>query len=74
MLKESWFSTMIRLLIAPLSIPWPSLGKLASATMFPVGLIFVTFLGAELFTGNNLLIMTVTDRKASMGRLSSAWR
>ena len=28
--------------IAPLSIPWPSLGKLASATMFPVGLIFVT--------------------------------
>jgi len=60
-------------LIAPLSIPWPSLGKLASATMFPVGLIFVTFLGAELFTGNNMLIMTVIDRKASVGRMFLNW-
>lgn len=60
-------------LIAPLSIPWPSLGKLASATMFPVGLIFVTFLGAELFTGNNMLIMTVTDGKASLGRMLCNW-
>ena len=59
--------------IAPLSIPWPSLGKLASATMFPVGLIFVTFVGAELFTGNNMLIMTVTDRKSSIGRMFLNW-
>ena len=60
-------------LIAPLSIPWPSLGKIASAAMFPVGLIFVTFLGAELFTGNNMLIMTVTDRKATIGRMFLNW-
>jgi len=59
--------------IAPLSIPFPSVGKLASATMFPVGLILVTFLGAELFTGNNMLIMSVIDRKASVGRLFLNW-
>ena len=45
------------------------LGKMASAAVFPVGLMMVVLCGAELFTGNNMLIMTVTDRKASVVHL-----
>lgn len=35
----------------------PSLQKLLSGLMFPIGLILVVVLGAELFTGNNALLM-----------------
>ncbi|MCM1293582.1 MAG: formate/nitrite transporter family protein [Bacteroides sp.] len=35
----------------------PSLQKLLSGAMFPIGLILVVVLGAELFTGNNAVLM-----------------
>ena len=35
----------------------PALQKLLSGAMFPIGLILVVVLGAELFTGNNALLM-----------------
>lgn len=35
----------------------PSLQKLLSGCMFPIGLILVVILGAELFTGNNALLI-----------------
>ncbi len=35
----------------------PSLQRLLSGCMFPIGLILVVVLGAELFTGNNALLM-----------------
>lgn len=35
----------------------PSLQKLLSGIMFPIGLILVVVLGAELFTGNNAILM-----------------
>ncbi len=35
----------------------PSLQRLLSGAMFPIGLILVVVLGAELFTGNNALLM-----------------
>ena len=35
----------------------PSLQRLLSGCMFPIGLILVVILGAELFTGNNALLM-----------------
>ena len=35
----------------------PAMQKLLSGAMFPIGLILVVVLGAELFTGNNALLM-----------------
>ncbi|KNF09893.1 putative formate transporter 1 [Gottschalkia purinilytica] len=39
------------------------LSKLVAGAVFPVGLILVLICGAELFTGNNLLIVAFTERK-----------
>lgn len=41
----------------------PSLQKLLSGCMFPIGLILVVILGAELFTGNNALLIPAFMRK-----------
>ncbi|MCM1137750.1 MAG: formate/nitrite transporter family protein [Duncaniella sp.] len=41
----------------------PSLQKLLSGCMFPIGLILVVVLGAELFTGNNALLIPSYARK-----------
>lgn len=41
----------------------PSLQKLLSGCMFPIGLILVVILGAELFTGNNALLIPALMRK-----------
>lgn len=41
----------------------PSLQKLLSGCMFPIGLILVVILGAELFTGNNALLMPAYMKK-----------
>lgn len=52
----------------------PGLQKLASGLMFPIGLVLVVVLGAELFTGNNaLLIPGLMSRKISWGRLWAQW-
>ena len=37
--------------------------RLVSGCVFPVGLILVVLLGAELFTGNNLMAMAAAERK-----------
>lgn len=41
----------------------PALQKLISGTTFPVGLILVVVLGAELFTGNNALLVPAAARR-----------
>lgn len=41
----------------------PSLQKLLSGFMFPIGLILVVLLGAELFTGNNALLIPAYMKK-----------
>lgn len=42
-----------------------SAAKLISGMLFPFGLIMVLFMGAELFTGNCLITISVMDRKAT---------
>lgn len=39
--------------------------RTVAGTIFPVGLMMVVFLGAELFTGNSLIILAVLDKKVS---------
>ena len=49
------------------------LGKLVSASVFPVGLMMVVLCGAELFTGNNLMIIGVLDRKIKVSGMLRNW-
>jgi formate/nitrite transporter len=40
---------------------------------FSLGLILVVIAGAELFTGNNLMVMAVASRQVTVGRLLRTW-
>ncbi len=51
----------------------PGLSKFASGAVFPVGLILVVLAGAELFTGNNLMIIGFMDKKISFSELLRNW-
>ncbi len=52
----------------------PSLQRILSGFMFPIGLILVVILGAELFTGNNaLLIPAYMQRKYKMWDVMKNW-
>ena len=49
------------------------LGRLVSAAVFPVGLMMVVLCGAELFTGNCLMLIGVMDRKIRVGGMLRNW-
>lgn len=52
----------------------PAIQKLLSGCMFPIGLILVVVLGAELFTGNNaLLIPSFVQKKHSAATILKNW-
>lgn len=48
-------------------------GQVLTGAAFSVGLILVVIAGAELFTGNNLMITSVLARQSSLGRMLSRW-
>lgn len=49
------------------------IGKLVSALVFPVGLMMVVLCGAELFTGNNLMIIGLLDGKIKLSGMLRNW-
>ena len=49
------------------------LGRLVSPAVFPVGLMMVVLCGAELFTGNCLMIIGVLDRKIRISGMLRNW-
>ncbi len=52
----------------------PGMQRLLSGAMFPLGLILVVFAGAELFTGNNaVLIPGLFNRKYGIGPILRNW-
>ncbi len=51
----------------------PSFVRLLSGMVFTLGLILVIVGGAELFTGNNLIVMAWANRKVSTGLLLKNW-
>jgi formate/nitrite transporter len=55
------------------SVTNTGLAKFASGAVFPVGLILVVVAGAELFTGNNLMIVGVLDNKITFGEMLRNW-
>jgi len=51
----------------------PSMVKLISGLVFSVGIVMVIVGGAELFTGNSLMIMALLDRRIRLGALIRNW-
>jgi len=49
------------------------LGQLFAGAVFSVGLMLVVIAGAELFTGNNLILASVLGKHASIGKLFRNW-
>jgi len=49
------------------------LTKLFSGAMFSVGLMLVVIAGAELFTGNNLMVSSVMSKEISFGTMMKRW-
>lgn len=47
--------------------------RLIGGLAFCLGLVLVTVAGAELFTGNNLIVMAAANRKVSFGQLIRNW-
>lgn len=59
--------------VASYAIANPSLAQLVSGLVFGIGLVLVIFSGAELFTGNNLIVISVMDGTATWGGLLRNW-
>ncbi len=47
--------------------------RLVTGAVFPIGLIMIVLLGAELFTGNALMVTAVIDGKIGIGALLRNW-
>lgn len=55
------------------TIPIPSVAKLVGAVVFPAGIAMVLIAGSELFTGNHLIIISVLEKKVSVGKMLKNW-
>lgn len=51
----------------------PSVSRLISAAVFPAGLAMVLVAGSELFTGNNLIIISVLEKKVKVREMLKNW-
>ena len=60
-------------IIAPATMLTASTAKLLGAAVFPVGLAMVLISGSELFTGNNLIIISVLTKEATVGAMLKNW-
>jgi formate transporter len=49
------------------------LARLAGGVVFSLGLLLVVVAGAELFTGNNLIVMAWADRRITVGDVARNW-
>lgn len=55
------------------TIASPSAAKLLGAVVFPAGMAMVLIAGSELFTGNNLIIIAVLERKVTLAKMLKNW-
>ncbi len=58
---------------ASATIENPSVAKLVGAVVFPSGMAMVLVAGSELFTGNNLIIISLLERKVKLGEMLKNW-
>ena len=59
--------------VAASSISVASVAKLVGAMVFPAGMAMVLVAGSELFTGNNLIILSVLAGKNSVWKMLKNW-
>ncbi|MDR3310168.1 MAG: formate/nitrite transporter family protein [Oscillospiraceae bacterium] len=59
--------------IAGVTVQSASLAKLLGAMVFPAGLAMVLVAGSELFTGNNLIIISVLEKQARLSKMLVNW-
>lgn len=55
------------------SIENGSLAKLVSGLVFPFGLAMIVVLGAELFTGNSLIVISVCEKRITVLQMFRSW-
>lgn len=55
------------------TIATASVAKLIGAIVFPAGMAMVLIAGSELFTGNNLIIISVLERKVTVAKMLKNW-
>ena len=58
---------------ASATITNPSVAKLVGACVFPAGMAMVLVAGSELFTGNNLIIIALMERKIKVHEMLKNW-
>ncbi len=58
---------------AAATIENPSIAKLVGACVFPAGMAMVLVAGSELFTGNNLIIIALLEKKIRCGEMLKNW-
>ena len=51
----------------------PSIAKLVGACVFPAGMAMVLIAGSELFTGNNLIIISLLEGKIKLAHMLKNW-
>ncbi len=49
------------------------MSSFVTGAVFSVGLMLVVIAGAELFTGNNLMLMSVLDKRANLSKMLYKW-
>ena len=54
-------------------MPEAGIARLVTGAVFPIGLIMIVLLGAELFTGNALMVTAAISRAITWGRLLRNW-
>ena len=59
--------------VAGTTVANPSISRLVSACVFPAGLAMVLIAGSELFTGNNLIIIAVLEKKVKIREMLKNW-
>ncbi len=55
------------------SITNVGVARMATALLFPFGLIMIIFTGAELYTGNNLIFISYLDKKVTFAQMIKSW-
>ena len=59
--------------VVAVSVEAASIGKFLGACIFPAGLAMVLVAGSELFTGNNLIVISVMEKQATWAGLLRNW-
>lgn len=59
--------------VGAVTVENPSLARIVSACLFPAGMAMVLVAGSELFTGNNLIIIALLEKKIKLHEMLKNW-